>query len=56
MRLNAPKIVTFLLSLILAVIAVLNYFGIVSVFPDYNFFILLGSYALLLLGVILKAL
>lgn len=56
MRPNAPKAVTLLLSLVLGVVAVLNYFSVISVFPEYNFFILLGTYVLLLLGVILKAL
>ncbi|MCL2154220.1 MAG: hypothetical protein FWH53_01010 [Leptospirales bacterium] len=54
MRLSAPKQIVFLISLILAIIAVIGYFVAIPFVSLYGWWILLAGYVLLALGVFLK--
>jgi len=57
MKLTAPKQITFLISLIIAVIAVLvQWTGILSFIPIGSFIILLIGFVLLALGTYVKGL
>ena len=54
MKLSAPKQIVFLISLILAIIAVVSHFVGIPFVSLYQFWILLAGYVLLALGVVLK--
>ena len=57
MRLSAPKQITFLISLIVALIAVLiQWTGILSFIPIGSFVVLLIGFILLALGTFMKGL
>mgnify|MGYP001101874640 CR=1 FL=1 len=54
MKLSEPKVITFLISVVIAVVALLAYFGIFL--GGYEFWILLVAFALLALANLLKGL
>ncbi|MCL1865107.1 MAG: hypothetical protein FWF73_04775 [Spirochaetes bacterium] len=54
MKLSAPKKIVFLISLILAIIAVVAHFVAIPFVSIYGWWILLAGYIILALGVFLK--
>ncbi|MBN2134254.1 MAG: hypothetical protein JW737_00840 [Acidobacteria bacterium] len=54
MRLNAPKKIVWIISVILAVIAVAGYFITIPFVTVNLFWIMLASYVLMLLGTTIK--
>ena len=54
MRLSAPKQIVFLISLILAIVAVIGHFVGIPFVTLYQWWILLAGYVILALGVFLK--
>ena len=55
MKLNAPKKITWMISLILAIIAILvHYIIVVGFLTPYSFLILLIAFIILFLGTFLK--
>ncbi|MBX3514540.1 MAG: hypothetical protein KF826_12135 [Xanthobacteraceae bacterium] len=56
MNISAPKVVTFVLSLILVVLALVGHFKPVAYLTQYQFWLAVIGYALLALGVTTKGL
>ncbi|MDR0761439.1 MAG: hypothetical protein LBF13_00165 [Campylobacteraceae bacterium] len=54
MRLSAPTQVIFLITLLVAIVAVLGQFVAIPVITPYSFWFLTAAYVLLALGVTLK--
>lgn len=54
MKLSAPTLIVFLISLIIAALGVLAALGIFSVIPAPSVWIMTAAYAVLLAGVLLK--
>lgn len=54
MRLTPPKKIVFIISLILAIIAVVAHFVIIPIATPYQYWILLAAWAILAAGVALK--
>ena len=54
MKLSEPKVVTFLIAIVIAVVALLAFFGVFL--GGYEFWILLVAFALLALANLLKGL
>jgi len=54
MRLSAPKMVLFLVSLVLAVLAIASVFVSIPHVTQYAFWILTAGYAVLAAGVVFK--
>lgn len=54
MKLSAPTMIVFLISLIIAALGVLAALGIFSVIPAPSVWIMTAAYAVLLAGVLLK--
>lgn len=56
MKLNAPKQITFLISLIIAVLGVLGYFVTIPFISVYAFWFVVAGFVLLALGTFVKGL
>jgi flagellar biosynthesis protein FliQ len=56
MKLSAPKIITWFVALILAVVALLGHMGVVTALAKYDFWLALIAAALLLLATLVKGL
>ena len=56
MNISAPKVITFVLSLILVVLALVGHFKPVAYLTQYQFWLAVIGYALLALGVTTKGL
>jgi hypothetical protein len=56
MKPRAPKVITFWISVILAVLGFLGHSGVIASFAAYDFWLVLAGFVLLALGVLLKGL
>ena len=54
MRLNAPKQVVFIISVLLAILGLIFNFVNVSILPEIAIYVVLAGYVLLFLGNVLK--
>ena len=54
LNLSAPTLVTFLVSLALAIIALIGHFAKIDVITLYHFWIAIVAYALLAIGCLVK--
>ena len=54
MKLSAPKFVTFVIALVLALAGVLGQLGIIAVLAQYAFWLVLAGFVLLALAVLLN--
>jgi hypothetical protein len=56
MRLNAPKVITFWIAVILALVGILGFLGHVPVAANNGFWLLAAGFVLLALSTLLKGL
>jgi hypothetical protein len=56
MKLNAPKKITWLISLIIGILGIVAYFVAIPVLSVYAFWIVVAGFVLLVLGTFLKGL
>jgi uncharacterized membrane protein len=56
MRLNAPKKIVWLISLIVGIVAIVGHFTRIPVVTDYNYWLLLFSYVLIMASTFIKGL
>jgi hypothetical protein len=56
MKLTPPKVVTFWIAIILAVLGLIGALGLISVLATYAFWFLFAGFVLLVLGLLIKGL
>lgn len=56
MKLQKPKVITFWISVVLAVVGLLAYFNVIPINDPYGFWILFVGFVLLLLGTLFTGL
>ena len=56
MRANAPKSITLLIAIIVAVLVIIGFFNLVPVLAGYSFWLLLAGFVVLLAGNLFKGL
>lgn len=54
MNLSAPTKIVFIISLILAIVAILMFVGVLGMIPVPSFWVMTGAYVVLLAGCLLK--
>ncbi len=54
MKLSAPTQILFLISLVLAVLALLGHFTVVPTLAQYQFWFAIAAYAVLVVGCLMK--